>query len=235
MNTRQSLVPVSLLVAAVILVCAYPAVGQTSAEPEKLVNLHFKDVPVRSAIEMLFGDSYNYVIDPSVQGTVNLRVEGLPFTDALQVLMKAANLTVTRESGVYMIAPRREYAPETGAYADIAPEPEVEIQREKIPEKIPIGYTLVNLIGALFGASQGVGSEASYMNTGGMMGGYGGGMGGMGGGMMGGMGGMGGMMGGMGGSMGGYGGGMGGMGGGMGGYGGGMGGMGGMGGGMQRW
>ena len=230
---------------AVAATCTYPVfaqannAGQNGREAEPLVNVQFKDVPVQEAIRVLFEGKLNYVLEQGVQGIVNVKLRDVPFTDALQAVLKAANMTVRKENGIYMIGPQKELTMEQ-APQDLYQEPEVEIEREKLPEKIMIGYADVNVIADVFGVTAvgspyGSGSNGGGMGggMGGMMGGMGGGMGGMMGGGMGGMGGMmGGGMGGMGGGMGGMGGGMGGMGGGMGGMGGGMGGFGG---GSPRW
>ena len=214
MNMRRSMV-----LAVLIAVSANMAFAQTGTatpsgpESEKRVTLHFKDVPIRDAIAMLF-ENINHVLEQGVQGTVTMSLNDELFTVALQALLKAAGLTARMESGVYYIGPMKELPQEQAALASVVPETEVQVERSKIPEKIPIGYADVQEIGSYLGAQIG-GSQRNSMMGGGMMGGMGsmGSMGNMG--MMGGMGG--GMMGGMGGGMGGYGGGMGGYGGGMGG------------------
>jgi hypothetical protein len=237
MNLRRNIL-VIVLMAVIIMITAAMALAQANTtapniEAEKRVSLQFKDVPIGNAIAVLF-EGINHVVEPGVQGTVTLVLNDVPFTDALQALLKASGLTARKESGVYYVGPRKELPTDAAAQASVVPDSEVQVQRSKIPEKISIGYADVQEIGSYLGAQIGASQRNSSGMGGGMMGGMGGGiMGGMGmgGGMMGGgMGGMGGGMGGMGGGMGGYGGGMGGMGGGMGGYGGGMGG-----GGMARW
>ena len=233
MNRKLSLLLVSLLVVVTIIVCVHPAIGQTAppgSETEKRVTVHFKDVPIQNAIEVLFqGSGYSYGLEPGIQGAITLSLNDVSFTDAMSALLKTAGLTVRKENGVYMISIQKELTAEMAP--QLVPEIEVEIERETGFEKIPVGFTAVReLVDTLNGNppdySSNMGGMGGMGNTGGM-GGMGGGMGNMGG------------MGGMGGGMGNYGGGMGGMGGGMGNYGGGMGGMGGgmggMGGGMPRW
>lgn len=171
---------VMLLSASVVLavVFALPVAAQTAkgggqADPGKRVSLNFKDVPVRSAVEMLFnGSGLNYVVEPGVSGTVAvLRVEDMPFTDALSTLLKASGLTVRKESGVYHIGPQK-LTSEIDNAPKVDTEPEVE--RQKVLEKIPIGYADVYDIGAILGVGS-VGSRASQgMGSGGMGGGMGG-------------------------------------------------------------
>ena len=233
MKTRRVVFSAALILVMMLAVCSMvfaQATSSPSAEAEKRVTLQFKDVPVSNAIAILF-EGINHVIEPGVQGTVTLMLSDVSFTDALQALLKAAGLTARKEGIVYYIGPRKEQPTEITPVTSVVPETEVQVERSKIPEKIPIGYADVQEIGQYLGAQQGS-SARNQMG----MGGYGGmgmGMGSMG------MGGYGGGMGSMG--MGGYGGGMGSMGMGsmgMGGYGGGMssyGGMGGYGGGGMRW
>ena len=220
MSTRSFLL--SLLVVLSVIMWAVPAFAQNavapSSESEKRVTLHFKDVPTANAIDYLF-EGMNHVNEPGIQGVVNLHLNDVPFTDALQALLKAAGLTARKENNTYYIGPQKQLTTDQQQIPQIDTGSEITVERAKIPEKIAIGYADVADIGAILGV-QSLASRASSMFGGGM----GGGMGGMGGGMGGmGMGSMGGMGGGMGG---GYGGG----------YGGGMGGgMGGMGGGGSRW
>jgi len=225
MITRKFRSLLWLLVSAAVVMWVVPAFAQTAAPPaesEKRVTLHFKDVPTTNAIDILF-EGMNHVNEPGISGAVNLHLNDVPFTDALQALLKAAGLTVNKENNTYYIGPQRELTADQTQIPQLVPETELQVEREKIPEKIPIGYADVADIGAILGV-QSIASRASSM----FGGGGGMGMGGMGmGGMSGGMG-MGGMSGGMGmGGMGMGGMGMGGMGGGYGGMGGGMGGMGG--------
>lgn len=236
MRRRLDVLILSLLVVTALVLSSVCAIAQTAGgDTEKRVNIQFKDTPVRSALEVLFqGSGLSYVIDPSAQGIINVNLIDVPFSTALNSILKASRLTVVRENGVYMISPQKEYT--EVASADIPVDTDIEIEQEKLFEKIPIGYADVNEIASIFGVqSTSRYGQTGYGQTGyggGMMGGYGGGMmGGYGGGMMGGSrygGGYGGSYGGYGQSgYGGYGGSYGGYGGSYGGYGGSYGGYGG--------
>jgi len=242
-RTLESLL--TWLLAIALIVCALPALAQTDRESGgPPVTVRFKDVPIQNAIDALFeGRGLSYTFQPGVQGAVTVNLVDVSFTDALSAVLKTAGMTVGKENGVYIIGPQRELGSEP-APPPMVMETEVEIEREKVPEKIPIGFADVADIGNIFGV-QSVGSRASSFSGGGYggggyggggMGGFGGGggMGGYGGGGMGGFGG-GGLGGFGGGGLGGFGGGGGGYGGG--GYGGGGygGGGGGFGGGTPRW
>ena len=237
---------VSAIAFVVLCIGAGPARAQAgdAGGIDKKVTLNLKDVPLRSAIELLFaGSGLQYSIDPVVQNVpVSLSIRDVSLQAALRLVIRQAStlqpgLTVTREGDIFVVRVRPPAAPTTTPTEEAPPEDTG--VGEITWEKIPIQFNSVMAFVAAFGGDR-IPTELDVLGmSGGGMGGMGGGMGGgmmggmggMGGGMMGGMGGMGGgMMGGMGGMGGGMmGGGMGGMGGGMGGMGGG--GMGGFGGG----
>lgn len=66
------------------------------------------DGDVRGALKSLFGQAgANYVIGRSVPGSaVTLELKNVPFTDALRLVLRSADLTYTVENGVYVVAPR---------------------------------------------------------------------------------------------------------------------------------
>lgn len=196
MKNRRFALLVGLFLVLAVSLAVCPAMGQ-DREAEKKVTVTFKDVPIRNALEVLFESSgLSYIIDPAAQGVVNVNLIDVPFNTALQSVLKAANLTVSKENGVYVIAPQKEATYDMTA-SQVVPEVEVELEREKLPEKILIGYADAVDLGSIFGA-QTVQSRFSGGGYGGGYGGYGGmggmmgGYGGYGGGMMGGYGGYGG-------------------------------------------
>lgn len=133
-----------------ITLCASAQNAQTNDSIlEKPISISFKDVPVRNAIEQLFqGTGLSYAFEPGVQGTVTLNLVDVPFNDALTAILKAANLTVRKERGIYTIGPIREittFEPSTAAI-EIP-----EIEKPKMLEKIQIGYADVYDIANIFG------------------------------------------------------------------------------------
>jgi type II secretory pathway component HofQ len=173
----------------VIALLAYPCLAQQSTngdtpkdtpkETTKHVTIQFKDVPIKSAIQMLFdGTGLNYAVDPTVTGTVNVSLVDVPFADALSTILKISNppLTVRKENGIYMIAPQKQdVTPVVTAPPDLAATAEAPtVERKKTLEKISIGYADVYDIATIFGA-QTVASRATQMS-----GGFGGGSSGFG-------------------------------------------------------
>lgn len=215
------------------------------AAPDKTVTLNLRNVPIQTALQVLFKDAgiSQYKIAQEIQGmTGTVNIKDVPFSSALNQLLENATpkAAFTVDNGVYNVTVKRA-----------APAPPTTVERTavetagsasgnggKVYGVIPINkydaYIIAELLGAqgivpvpsneVMGSqsSQQVGQQGGY---GGQQGGYGGQQGGFGrtgssfGGQQGGFGGTGGFGGQQGGGYGG--GGRGGYGGGGGGYGGG--------------
>lgn len=77
---------------------------------DRRLDVDVRNADVRAVIEQFFsGSGLNYVVEPGVSGTTPpIRMQDVPFPDALSVLLKTAHLTIRKESGVYHISPQRE-------------------------------------------------------------------------------------------------------------------------------
>jgi hypothetical protein len=221
MKTRLVLAAIAVLVAAQ----ASPLLAQQGGDPsQRRVTVKYDQADVRFVLKQLFDSvGVSYTLDPNVQGTVTVSLTDVPFTVALDNILRPLNLTYRVENGVYFVTVRQpEEAPLAPNVDTTTPEEGV---RLNLPEKIQLNYASPTLIAALLGGSL-IGYAQYELQSGG--GGFGG-FGGLGGGF-GGFGGLGGGFGGLGGGFGGFGGlggGFGGLGGGFGGFGSGFGGFGG--------
>jgi hypothetical protein len=228
MKTRLVLAAIAVLVAAQ----ASPLLAQQGGDPsQRRVTVKYDQADVRFVLKQLFDSvGVSYTLDPNVQGTVTVSLTDVPFTVALDNILRPLNLTYRVENGVYFVTVRQpEEAPLAPNVDTTTPEEGV---RLNLPEKIQLNYASPTLIAALLGGSL-IGYAQYELQSGGGFGGFGGlgggfgGFGGLGGfGGFGGFGGLGGGFGGFGG-FGGLGGGFGGLGGGFGGFGSGFGGFGG--------
>jgi len=185
MNSRNLFLSVVMLV--VLAIPSFAGAADMSSEsakgsskPEKSVTINFLDVPIQSAVRILFegvsGVSYNF--EPGVTGNVNMKLVDVPFTQALEKVLQSANMTMTNENGIYTIAPKKEQVTEVAPAPDIKIE-EPELQPKMILEKVPIGYSNVYDILAILGGGSSGGGMSGGMGSrmGGMSGGsYGGGM-----------------------------------------------------------
>jgi Type II secretory pathway, component HofQ len=228
MKTKLILAAIAVLVAAQ----ASPLLAQQQGgDPtQRRVTVKYDQADVRFVLKQLFDSvGVSYTLDPNVQGTVTVSLTDVPFTVALDNILRPLNLTYRVENGVYFVTVRQpEEAPLAPNVDTTTPEEGV---RLNLPEKIQLNYASPTLIAALLGGSLIGYAQYELQSGGGGFGGFGGlgggfgGFGGLGGGF-GGFGGLGSGFGGFGG-FGGLGGGFGGLGGGFGGFGSGFGGFGG--------
>ena len=227
MKIQLVLAAIAVLMAAQ----ASPLLAQQGGDPtQRRVTVKYDQADVRFVLKQLFDSvGVSYTLDPNVQGTVTVSLTDVPFTVALDNILRPLNLTYRVENGVYFVTVRQpEEAPLTPNVDTTTPEEGV---RLNLPEKIQLNYASPTLIAALLGGSLIGYAQYELQSGGGGFGGFGGlgggfgGFGGLGGGF-GGFGGLGGGFGGFGG-FGGLGGGFGGLGGGFGGFGSGFGGFGG--------
>jgi hypothetical protein len=212
MKTKLILAAIAVLVAAQV----SPLLAQQGGDPtQRRVTVKYDQADVRFVLKQLFDSvGVSYTLDPNVQGTVTVSLTDVPFTVALDNILRPLNLTYRVENGVYFVTVRQpEETPLAPNVDTTTPDEGV---RLNLPEKVQLNYANPTLIAALLGGS--LISYAQYeLQSGG--GGFGG-FGGLGGGF-GGFGGLGGGFGGFGGLGGGFGG-FGGLGGGgFGGFGGG--------------
>ncbi|GAB2511696.1 type IV pilus secretin PilQ [Microbulbifer agarilyticus] len=77
---------------------------------EKL-SLNFQDIEVRSVLQLIadFTD-LNLVASDTVQGRITLRLDGVPWDQALELILKAKGLDKRQEGNVIMVAPAAEIA-----------------------------------------------------------------------------------------------------------------------------
>jgi type II secretory pathway component GspD/PulD (secretin) len=167
MRIIRYILPVGMLAVLLMGTALKPAIAQQNAgDNVKRVTINFKDVAIKSAIDMLFeGSGQNYAFEPGVTGTVNVKLVDIPFPDALSAVLKAANLTMRKDKAVYIIGPQKEAPPVV-----LAPPPAVVKEAakpapKKVVIKIPVGYADAFDIAAVFGVT-GTRSSAASMTSG---------------------------------------------------------------------
>ena len=208
MKTKLILAAIAVLMAAQ----ASPLLAQQGGDPtQRRVTVKYDQADVRFVLKQLFDSvGVSYTLDPNVQGTVTVSLTDVPFTVALDNILRPLNLTYRVENGVYFVTVRQpEEAPLAPNVDTTTPEEGV---RLNLPEKIQLNYASPTLIAALLGGSLIGYAQYELQSGAGGFGGFGG-FGGLGSGF-GGFGGFGGLGGGFGGFGGFGGGGFGGFGGG---------------------
>ncbi|MGH8124233.1 MAG: type IV pilus secretin PilQ [Rhodanobacteraceae bacterium] len=75
------------------------------------VTFNFQDIPVRSVLQLLADVSkLNIVASDSVQGDVTLRLDSVPWDQALDVILRAKGLAKRQNGNVIWVAPQTEIA-----------------------------------------------------------------------------------------------------------------------------
>lgn len=133
----------------------------------KPVTFNFQDIPVRTVLQLIADESnLNIVAADSVQGNITLRLQNVPWDQALDVMLRAKQLDKRRDGDVVWIGPQKELADfeQQKEDARIA----LEERAETVTEFIPINYGIAEDIANLL-------TEESKTGAGGGGGGGGGG------------------------------------------------------------
>lgn len=85
--------------------------GSKAGYQGDLISLNFQNIPVRELLHV-FADitGMNIVVSDSVAGNVSLRLNEIPWDQALEIVLQQRNLTMRKNGNVLWIAPRDELA-----------------------------------------------------------------------------------------------------------------------------
>lgn len=87
------------------------AAAKTNGYRGRPVNYNFQDVPVRTVLQLLAEDTgLNIVASDTVQGSITIRLNNVPWDQALDVILRAKGLDKRRDGNVIWIAPATEIA-----------------------------------------------------------------------------------------------------------------------------
>jgi len=105
----------------------------------KRATFNFQDIPVRSALQLIADESgLNLVASDSVTGGVTLRLDNVPWDQALDVILRAKSLDKRRDGNVIWIAPQAELAKYEQDLADA--KLKAQDTAELITDYVPISY-----------------------------------------------------------------------------------------------
>jgi len=77
----------------------------------KAISLNFQDIPVRTVLQLIADfNGFNLVITDSVSGSITLRLDDVPWEQALDIILKVKGLGKRMDGNVLMIAPAAELA-----------------------------------------------------------------------------------------------------------------------------
>ena len=75
----------------------------------RAISLNFQDIPVRTVLQIIADyNGFNLVTSDSVAGNVTLRLDGVPWDQALDIILKVKGLDKRMEGNILMVAPSEE-------------------------------------------------------------------------------------------------------------------------------
>ena len=76
-----------------------------------LLDLNFQDIEVRDVLELIADfRSLNLVASDSVQGTITLNLNNVPWDQALDIILRSKGLDMRKQGNILLIAPIDEIA-----------------------------------------------------------------------------------------------------------------------------
>ena len=158
---------------------------QTAEAPERIysgppVNYDFQSIPVRTVLQLMANDGkINIVVSDSVVGDVTMRLENVPWDQALDMILRTKGLDKRRSNNVVWIAPQSEIAKYEQEQADARLA--LEERQETVTEYIPINYSNAEDIAKMLteesktsnsggGAQGGGGSSRGFLSSRGSIG-----------------------------------------------------------------
>ncbi|AEY02742.1 type IV pilus secretin PilQ [Oceanimonas sp. GK1] len=93
---------------------ARPAVAagaSRAARGGKPISMNFQDIPVRTALQLIADfNNFNLVTTDSVQGNLTLRLDGVPWEQALDTILQVRGLDKRLDGNILLVAPAAELA-----------------------------------------------------------------------------------------------------------------------------
>src|SRR5690606_20819095 len=75
------------------------------------MTFNFQDVPVRTVLQLIAEEAkLNLVVSDSVAGNITLRLDSVPWDQALDIVLRAKSLDKRRNGNVMWVAPQAEIA-----------------------------------------------------------------------------------------------------------------------------
>src|ERR1700684_1336228 len=150
-----------------------PSLKHNAAEEKKeytgeRLTLNFKDIDVRSVLQLLADTSgQNIVVSDSVTGNLTLRLQNVPWDQALDIVLRTKGLDKRRQDNVIIIGPTDELA--SREKAELAAHKEVQELSPTRTEFMQVNYAkvvdLAKLIRPAAGAASGSGGRNSMLSA----------------------------------------------------------------------
>jgi len=146
-----------------------PSLKRSNAEEKKeytgeRLTLNFQDIDVRSVLQLLADTSgQNIVVSDSVTGSLTLRLQNVPWDQALDIVLRTKGLDKRRQDNVIIIGPTAELA--SREKAELAARREVQDLSPTRTEFMQVNYAKVSDLSKLIKAAGGKESMLSARGT----------------------------------------------------------------------
>ena len=132
-----------------------PTEAQKEYKGERLT-LNFQDIEVRAVLQLLADSSgQNIVVSDSVQGNLTLRLQNVPWDEALDIVLRTKGLDKRQNGNVIIVAPAEELA--AREKADLAARKDIQALEPLRSEFLQVNYAKASDIAALLKGSGGSG------------------------------------------------------------------------------
>ena len=85
--------------------------GETDDFNGRSISLSFQDIPVRTVLQIIADyNEFNLIISDTVTGNITLRLDGVPWDQALNIILKVKGLDKRMQGNILMVAPSDELA-----------------------------------------------------------------------------------------------------------------------------
>jgi len=146
-----------------------PSLKRSNAEEKKeytgeRLTLNFQDIDVRSVLQLLADTSgQNIVVSDSVAGNLTLRLQNVPWDQALDIVLRTKGLDKRRQDNVIIIGPTEELA--NREKAELAARREVQELSPVRSEYLQVNYAKVSDLAKLIKSGSGKDSMLSPRGT----------------------------------------------------------------------
>jgi type IV pilus assembly protein PilQ len=146
-----------------------PSLKRSNAEEKKeytgeRLTLNFQDIDVRSVLQLLADTSgQNIVVSDSVSGNLTLRLQNVPWDQALDIVLRTKGLDKRRQDNVIIIGPTAELA--SREKAELAARREVQELSPTRTEFMQVNYAKVSDLAKLIKATGGKDTMLSPRGT----------------------------------------------------------------------
>jgi type IV pilus assembly protein PilQ len=136
----------SLTVSEEVKVPAY--LSDTKEFTGRAFTFNFQDIPVRTALQLIADfNGFNLVTSDTVEGNITLRLDGIPWDQALDIILKVRGLDKRMEGNILMVAPSDELAAREAK--ELQARQQVEELAPLYSEYVQVNYAKANELASL--------------------------------------------------------------------------------------